>query len=92
MYFNFLLASSLQYLAEYGFGPVYFSPPFSLMHPTYYWCFSMRHTANLPSEALEQLPSSFESGIYLGWATVDGSGPYKMVASVGCECPAYSLS
>jgi hypothetical protein len=41
--------------------------------------------ANLPAEALEQLPSSFESGIYFGWATVDGAGPYKMVASVGCK-------
>ncbi|EKX43095.1 hypothetical protein GUITHDRAFT_73331 [Guillardia theta CCMP2712] len=40
-------------------------------------------TANLPHDALKQLPRSFETGIYFGWATVDGVGPYKMVTSVG---------
>jgi len=39
--------------------------------------------ANLPQEALEQLPAQFEAGIYFGWASIDGAGPYKMVASVG---------
>ncbi|GAB9467906.1 hypothetical protein Gpo141_00005237 [Globisporangium polare] len=40
-------------------------------------------TANLSSkdlgEQLEQLPT----GIYCGWATVDGKGPFKAVASIG---------
>lgn len=40
-------------------------------------------TANLSSadlgDQLEQLPT----GIYCGWATVDGRGPFKAVASIG---------
>jgi len=41
--------------------------------------------ANLPQDSLAQLPDDFKTGIYFGWATVDGAGPYKMVSSVGCE-------
>eukprot|EP00802_Teleaulax_amphioxeia_P031095 Tamp_34104.p1 GENE.Tamp_34104~~Tamp_34104.p1 ORF type:complete len:198 (-),score=25.25 Tamp_34104:21-566(-) len=40
-------------------------------------------TANLPQDALAQLPADFAAGIYFGWASVDGAGPYKMVTSVG---------
>lgn len=40
-------------------------------------------TANLPQHALEQLPADFSTGIYFGWASVDGAGPFKMVTSVG---------
>mmetsp|Transcript_10956 Transcript_10956/g.17222 ORF Transcript_10956/g.17222 Transcript_10956/m.17222 type:complete len:206 (+) Transcript_10956:1-618(+) len=40
-------------------------------------------TANLPQHSLHQLPGDFSTGIYFGWATVNGQGPYAMVTSVG---------
>ncbi|RHZ06931.1 hypothetical protein DYB37_004743 [Aphanomyces astaci] len=40
-------------------------------------------TANLSSEELGDLLHDIPTGIYCGWATVDGQGPYKAVASVG---------
>ena len=33
-----------------------------------------RLAANLPQDALEQLPADFETGIYLGWASINGAG------------------
>jgi hypothetical protein len=40
-------------------------------------------TANLPLDCLGTKADSLDSGIYFGWATVDGAGPYMMVMSVG---------
>ncbi|ETI32402.1 hypothetical protein F441_21154 [Phytophthora nicotianae CJ01A1] len=40
-------------------------------------------TANLSSEDLGDLLELLPTGIYCGWATVDGKGPYKAVASIG---------
>lgn len=40
-------------------------------------------TANLPLDSLGERADAMDSGIYFGWATVDGDGPYKMVMSVG---------
>ncbi|KAF4318663.1 hypothetical protein BBO99_00006959 [Phytophthora kernoviae] len=40
-------------------------------------------TANLSSKDLGDLLEKLPTGIYCGWATVDGKGPYKAVASIG---------
>ncbi|RLN93320.1 hypothetical protein BBJ28_00002108, partial [Nothophytophthora sp. Chile5] len=40
-------------------------------------------TANLSSKDLGDLLDRLPTGIYCGWATVDGKGPYKAVASIG---------
>lgn len=40
-------------------------------------------TANLPLDCLGTKADALDSGIYFGWATVDGKGPYQMVMSVG---------
>lgn len=40
-------------------------------------------TANLSSEELGDQLEQLPTGIYCGWATVDGEGPYKAVASIG---------
>ncbi|CAI5734078.1 unnamed protein product [Hyaloperonospora brassicae] len=40
-------------------------------------------TANLSREDLGDLLDQLPTGIYCGWATVDGKGPYKAVASIG---------
>ncbi|GMF28003.1 unnamed protein product [Phytophthora lilii] len=40
-------------------------------------------TANLSSKDLGDLLEQLPTGIYCGWATVDGQGPYKAVASIG---------
>ncbi|KAG7389482.1 hypothetical protein PHYPSEUDO_010367 [Phytophthora pseudosyringae] len=40
-------------------------------------------TANLSSKDLGDLLEQLPTGIYCGWATVDGKGPYKAVASIG---------
>ncbi|KAF0699277.1 Aste57867_10151 [Aphanomyces stellatus] len=40
-------------------------------------------TANLSSDDLGELLHDIPTGIYCGWATVDGQGPFKAVASVG---------
>ncbi|XP_017081801.1 putative riboflavin kinase [Drosophila eugracilis] len=40
-------------------------------------------TANFPLEVVKSLPESLETGVYYGWANVDGGPVYKMVLSVG---------
>lgn len=40
-------------------------------------------TANLSSEDLGEQLERLPTGIYCGWATVDGKGPFKAVASIG---------
>jgi riboflavin kinase len=40
-------------------------------------------TANLCREDLGSQLDELPTGIYCGWATVDGAGPYKAVASIG---------
>ncbi|KAJ0396256.1 hypothetical protein ATCC90586_006406 [Pythium insidiosum] len=40
-------------------------------------------TANLCREELGSKLDELPTGIYCGWATVDGKGPYKAVASIG---------
>lgn len=40
-------------------------------------------TANLSSKDLGDILETLPTGIYCGWATVDGQGPYKAVASIG---------
>ncbi|ETV92215.1 hypothetical protein H310_13448 [Aphanomyces invadans] len=40
-------------------------------------------TANLSADDLGDKLHDIPTGIYCGWATVDGKGPYKAVASVG---------
>uniref|UniRef100_A0A6P8IMT6 Riboflavin kinase n=1 Tax=Actinia tenebrosa TaxID=6105 RepID=A0A6P8IMT6_ACTTE len=40
-------------------------------------------TANYPEEVVEKYSSLINTGIYCGWAKVDGGEVYKMVMSVG---------
>ncbi|KAK3095269.1 hypothetical protein FSP39_012503 [Pinctada imbricata] len=40
-------------------------------------------TANFPQEVVDKLPECVESGVYYGWANVDGGEVYKMVMSIG---------
>ncbi|KAG8224750.1 hypothetical protein J437_LFUL005319, partial [Ladona fulva] len=40
-------------------------------------------TANYPIEVVEALPPSLSTGIYYGWANIDGGPVYKMVMSIG---------
>ena len=40
-------------------------------------------TANYPDEVIEKLPSSFDQGVYYGWAQVNNGPVYKMVMSIG---------
>ncbi|XP_050510620.1 riboflavin kinase [Diabrotica virgifera virgifera] len=40
-------------------------------------------TANLPMEAVNQLPDDLDTGVYYGFASVDGGEVYKMVMSIG---------
>lgn len=40
-------------------------------------------TANFPVEVVEALPSNLSTGVYYGWANVDGGPVYKMVMSIG---------
>uniref|UniRef100_K3WZB1 riboflavin kinase n=1 Tax=Globisporangium ultimum (strain ATCC 200006 / CBS 805.95 / DAOM BR144) TaxID=431595 RepID=K3WZB1_GLOUD len=40
-------------------------------------------TANLSREDLGDQLEKLPTGIYCGWATVDGKGPFKAVASIG---------
>ena len=40
-------------------------------------------TANMSEDDLGVKLETLPTGIYAGWATVDGSGPYKAVASIG---------
>jgi FAD synthase len=46
-------------------------------------------TANLAPEDLGDLLHETPTGIYFGWATVDGRGPYKAVTSIGWN-PTYA--
>ncbi|OAD62282.1 Riboflavin kinase, partial [Eufriesea mexicana] len=39
-------------------------------------------TANLEDKAIDSLPNNFNTGVYYGWACIDGK-VHKMVASVG---------
>ncbi|XP_029039892.1 riboflavin kinase [Osmia bicornis bicornis] len=39
-------------------------------------------TANLEDKVVEALPDDFNTGVYYGWASIDGN-VYKMVASIG---------
>ena len=39
--------------------------------------------ANFPDEVIETLPKEITSGIYYGFASVDGGPVYKMVMSIG---------
>lgn len=40
-------------------------------------------TANFPEAVIENLPLTFDTGIYYGWATIDKGPIFKMVVSVG---------
>ncbi|CAG9838452.1 unnamed protein product [Diabrotica balteata] len=40
-------------------------------------------TANLPMEAVNQLPDDLDTGVYYGFASVNGGEVYKMVMSIG---------
>lgn len=40
-------------------------------------------TANYSNEVVETLPNDMETGIYYGFASVDGGPVYKMVMSIG---------
>lgn len=40
-------------------------------------------TANMNMEQIGSLVDELKTGIYMGWATVNGKGPYKAVTSVG---------
>ncbi|CAB4015615.1 Riboflavin kinase [Paramuricea clavata] len=40
-------------------------------------------TANYPEEVINRLPEGLDTGVYYGWASVDGTKVYKMVLSVG---------
>ncbi|KAJ8711747.1 hypothetical protein PYW08_008701 [Mythimna loreyi] len=45
-------------------------------------------TANYPLEVVQSLPEDLEPGVYYGWAQIDKSEIYKMVANIGW-CPFY---
>lgn len=40
-------------------------------------------TANLDPDALGSALGSVAPGVYCGWTTIDGAGPYKAVMSIG---------
>mmetsp|Transcript_13401 Transcript_13401/g.42750 ORF Transcript_13401/g.42750 Transcript_13401/m.42750 type:complete len:183 (+) Transcript_13401:73-621(+) len=40
-------------------------------------------TANIPAQPLERELEGMSTGIYAGWASVDGGEPYKAVLSIG---------
>ena len=40
-------------------------------------------TANYPEEVINSLPKALDTGVYYGWASLDGNEVYKMVLSVG---------
>lgn len=40
-------------------------------------------TANFARDVVEKLPSSIETGVYFGWAKVDGDEVRKAVLSIG---------
>ncbi|CAG0887494.1 unnamed protein product [Cyprideis torosa] len=40
-------------------------------------------TANFSQAVVDDLPPSFATGIYFGWASINGGPVYKMVMSVG---------
>lgn len=40
-------------------------------------------TANFSNEVIETIPSEMETGIYYGFANIDGGPVYKMVMSIG---------
>lgn len=40
-------------------------------------------TANYPLDVVKNLPAEIETGIYFGWASVDGGIVHKMVMSIG---------
>lgn len=39
--------------------------------------------ANFPEPVVDMLPADMQTGIYYGWAQVDGGQVHKMVMSVG---------
>ena len=39
--------------------------------------------ANYPEEVINSLPEGLDTGVYYGWASLDGNEVYKMVLSVG---------
>lgn len=43
----------------------------------------LKIVANYTSEVVETLPNDLETGIYYGYAKVDGGPVYKMVMSIG---------
>ena len=43
----------------------------------------LAHSANYPEDVVEMLPTSLDSGVYYGWASVDSGPVYKMVMSLG---------
>ncbi|XP_071098245.1 riboflavin kinase-like [Haliotis cracherodii] len=40
-------------------------------------------TANFPEDIVEKLPADLPTGVYYGWANVDGGDVHKMCMSVG---------
>ncbi|XP_028399420.1 riboflavin kinase-like [Dendronephthya gigantea] len=40
-------------------------------------------TANYPEDVINSLPESLNTGVYYGWASLNGDQVYKMVLSVG---------
>lgn len=40
-------------------------------------------TANYPLEVVKKLPTDIKTGVYYGWANVDGGEVHKMVMSIG---------
>lgn len=48
----------------------------------------LNFTANYSLEVVKSLPSGLEPGVYYGWAKVNDSPVYEMVANIGW-CPFY---
>ena len=48
-------------------------------------------TANFSEDVVQSLPSEFETGIYFGFAKVEGGPVYDMVMSVGQALELYTL-
>lgn len=43
----------------------------------------MYSLANYPEDVINSLPHSLDTGVYYGWASLDGDQVFKMVLSVG---------
>jgi FAD synthase len=63
---------------QHTFSDIFFYRKYTVTHVTIQ-CF----LANYPEEVINRLPEGLDTGVYYGWASLDGTEVYKMVLSVG---------